>query len=170
MDEYEVGYDELEEAEDDLGIAGIEVGRRKKRAKRPVDVNINAAYERGKKRVQPLLFDKVALTDVSALTTLTATAQRPCKPIKLIVEFYASYDSVAFAFVSGIRCQGINQCLSTGYGPATAFKPDAPSEDLPWDFAPLSSGGTMEVDFAVLGVSSETVYLTALAKVIAAQS
>jgi len=170
MDEYEVGYDELDDAEDDLGIAGIEVGRKRRKRSAKVDVSINAAYEKGKKRVQPLLFDKAALTAVSALTTLTATAQRPCKPIKLVVEFYGAYDTLAFAFVSGIRCQGINQCLSTGFGPATAFNPNAPSEDLPWDFAPLSSGGTMEVDFAVLGVSSETVYLTALAKVIAAQS
>jgi len=162
-----VGMDELDEVFEDLGIAGeAEVGRAPVGKK---DININAAYEKGKLRVQALLFSKEAET-ADGEVTLTARAQRPCKPIKLIVELYKAVDSVAFGFISGLRSQGINQCLSAGFGPVTAFAPNAPAEDLPWNFAPLSSGGDMEVDVTLLGISSETVYVTALAKVIAAQA
>lgn len=153
---YTVG--ELQRIEEELGIgAGPSQAR---------NVALDADYARGKLRVLPLPFDKKTLTDDGDVT-LTATADRACKPVKIIL---AASIAAGACYVSGIHVQGINQLLGTGFAPASAFEAPAPSEDLPWDFAVLATGGTMLIDVTAVGVGeAETVYIGAVAKCIATQ-
>jgi hypothetical protein len=162
MDEYDVG--ELEDLEDEMGI----VGARNRRQVQPKKVRLLTDYAKGKYRVQPLPFDGQTLTAAGAFV-LTATADRPCKPVRIIVfhtQVTAGVEQVNF---DGITVQGINQLLGAGLIPSSAFAEDAPAEDLPWDFAVLTSNGTMVMNGNLVAYTSGTVYCWAVARVIATQ-
>jgi hypothetical protein len=150
----------LEELEEELAIVGAR--------KAPNKVRILTDYAKGKYRVQPLPFDGQTLTAGGAFV-LTATADRPCKPCKIILFHSQVTAGVEQVNVDGITVQGINQLLGAGLIPATAFAEDSPAEDLPWDFAVLTSNGTMVMNCNLVAYSSGTVYCWAVAKVIATQ-
>jgi hypothetical protein len=152
----------LERAEQELGIV---VGAPPAESRQ---VRIAEDYAQGQYRVQPLPFDGDLLT-ANGVVNLVATADRPCKPVKLIL-----YNSLPAAGVEvnidGITIQGINQLLGAGLMPITGFAEDAPSEDLPWDFAVLLSNGTMVVTGNLVGYTTGNAYVWGMAKVIAAQA
>lgn len=157
---YDVG--QLEEVERELGIVG-------KPPMSPKEVRIAPDYQQGRYRVQPLPFDGAALT-VPGAFTLTAVADRPCKPVKIILFNDTDAMGVGSVNIDGITVQGINQLLGTGLIPGSAFAEDAPSEDLPWDFAVLTSNGTMIMTGNLVGAITGTINIWAVAKVIAAQA
>lgn len=156
---YNVG--QLAAAERELGMVG-------KPPNQKTQVKVDADYSEGIYRVQPLPFDGQTLTANGAFV-LTATADRPCKPVKIIV-YHSNTTGAEVCNIDGITIQGINQLLGAGLIPVSAFAEDSPSEDLPWDWSPLNSNGSFVMNGNLLGFTTGSTYVWAVAKVIAAQS
>lgn len=133
-----------------------EVGARRNKRR---GIKIRADYSSGKYRVLPLPFVSLVLAGAGS-GTLTATADRPCKPVRLIMTTTAGVVTI-----TALTCQGQNMLAGAGAIPIDTFSNTAEADDLPWDYSPLEAGGTMVI--SATGSAAATV--SAAAKVLVAR-
>lgn len=151
-DEVEGELDDFEDAIEGDEDDDDEIGARRRRKKKA------GRKRRRRVRVLPLPFDGVTLAGAGS-DTLSAQADRPCKPERVIL-----VTTAGTVYVTSIHCQGANQLAGSGKIPIEAFAYDAEAEDLPWDFAPLGTSGSM--DIGITGSAAADIYGVARVKVL----
>jgi hypothetical protein len=143
-DVYEIGADDLAALEGHIGSdADAIIGAIKAAQKSgsPARVSIRSSVSKtGMKRCWALPMDNINLAaGVGSTQVIRGTANRPCKPICLILDLSTPH----LVGVTAITVQGQNQTLGAGTVPASVYA--ANSFQIPNNYDTLDTNGSVEV-------------------------